>query len=84
MSARATTLSPRRRAADVAAYLAWSLPFAALRTPRAPAPLAVVAWLWRGPAGVPQMPSPLHDIGWYPTRSATGHANHEYEITLVR
>jgi alpha-1,6-mannosyltransferase len=65
-------------------YLAWSLPFAALRTPRALAPLAVVACLWLGLAGIPQLPSLLHDIGWYPTRSATGHANHEYEITLVR
>jgi hypothetical protein len=65
-------------------YLAWALPFAALRTPRALALLAVVACLWLGLAGIPQLPSLLHDIGWYPTRSATGHVNHEYEITLVR
>jgi Glycosyltransferase family 87 len=65
-------------------YLAWSLPFAALRSPRALAPLAVLACLWLGVAGIPQMPSLLHDVGWYPTRSATGHANHEYEVELVR
>jgi alpha-1,6-mannosyltransferase len=65
-------------------YLAWSLPFAALGRPRVLAPLAVVGCLWLGVTGIPQMPSLLHDIGWYPTRSATGHANHEYEITLVR
>lgn len=65
-------------------YLAWSLPFAALRTPRVLAPVAVVGCLWLGVAGIPQMPSLLHDIGWYPTRSATGHTNHEYEVRLVR
>jgi hypothetical protein len=65
-------------------YLAWSLPFAALARPRALAPLAVVACLWLGVAGIPQMPKLVHDIGWYPTRSATGHANHELEIRLVR
>ncbi|MEA2320160.1 MAG: alpha,6-mannosyltransferase [Solirubrobacteraceae bacterium] len=65
-------------------YLAWPLPFAALRTPRALAPLALVACLWHGLAGIPQLSSVVHDTGWYPTRSATGHANHEYEIGLVR
>jgi hypothetical protein len=65
-------------------YLSWSLPFAALARPRALAPLAVVACLWLGVAGIPQMPKLVHDIGWYPTRSATGHANHELEIRLVR
>jgi alpha-1,6-mannosyltransferase len=65
-------------------YLAWSLPFAALQRPRVLAPLAVVACLWLGVAGVPQLPSLLHDVGWYPTRSTTGHANHEYEVRLVR
>jgi hypothetical protein len=65
-------------------YLAWSLPFAALGKPRVLAPLAVVTCLWLGVAGIPQMPRLLHDIGWYPTRSATGHINHEYEVRLVR
>jgi hypothetical protein len=65
-------------------YLAWSLPFAAIATPRALAPLAVVACLWLGVAGIPQMPKLVHAVGWYPTRSATGHANHELEVRLVR
>jgi hypothetical protein len=65
-------------------YLVWSLPFVALATPRALAPLAVVACLWLGVAAVPQMPQVVHALGWYPTRSATGHANHEFELRLVR
>lgn len=65
-------------------YLAWALPFAALGQPRALAPLAVAACLWLGVAGAPRLPQLVHDVGWYPTRSAVGHANHEYEIRLVR
>jgi len=65
-------------------YLAWALPFAALGKPRALAPLAVAACLWLGVAGAPQLPLLLHDVGWYPTRSALGRANHEYESRLVR
>jgi hypothetical protein len=65
-------------------YLAWALPFTALGQPRALAPLAVAACLWLGVAGAPQLPQLVHDVGWYPTRSAVGHANHEYEIRLVR
>jgi Glycosyltransferase family 87 len=65
-------------------YLAWSLPFAALSTPRALAPLAVVACLWLGVAASPQMPQLVHALGWYPTRSATGHANHELTLRLLR
>ena len=65
-------------------YLAWALPFAALARPRALVPLAVVTCLWLGVAGIPQMPRLVHDIGWYPTRSATGHANHEFSTGLVR
>ena len=65
-------------------YLAWSLPFAALARPRALVPLAVVVCVWLGVAGIPQMPRLVHAIGWYPTRSATGHANHEYSVRLVR
>jgi hypothetical protein len=65
-------------------YLAWSLPFAALARPRALAGLAVAGCLWLGVAGVPQLPRLVHDIGWYPTRSATGHVNHELEVRLVK
>lgn len=65
-------------------YEAWVLPFAALARPRALVPLAVAACVWLGVAGVPQLPQLVHDVGWYPTRSATGHANHEREVRLVR
>jgi hypothetical protein len=65
-------------------YLAWALPFAALRMPRALAPVAVAACLWLGVAGSPQLPQLVHDAGWYPTRSATGHANHAFEAGLVQ
>jgi hypothetical protein len=64
-------------------YLAWALPFAALARPRALAPLAIVGCLWLGVAGAPQMPRLVHAIKWYPTRSATGHANHEFSTRLV-
>jgi hypothetical protein len=65
-------------------YLAWALPFAALARPRALVPLSVVACLWLGLAGIPQMPKVAHALGYYPTRSATGHANHELAVRLVR
>jgi hypothetical protein len=26
----------------------------------------------------------VHALGWYPTRSATGHANHELTLRLLR
>ena len=65
-------------------YLAWSLPFIALGRPRLLAVPAVLACLWLGIAGLPQMPQLVHAIGWFPTRSATGHANHEYEVRLVQ
>ena len=65
-------------------YAAWALPFAALARPRALVPLSVVACLGRGLAGIPQMPKVAHAFGYYPTRTATGHANHELEVRLVR
>jgi 4-amino-4-deoxy-L-arabinose transferase-like glycosyltransferase len=65
-------------------YLAWALPFAALSLPRALIPMAVATCVWLGVAGTPQLPQLVHDVGWYPTRSATGHANHEYEVRLVK
>ncbi|MDA0161686.1 glycosyltransferase 87 family protein [Solirubrobacter ginsenosidimutans] len=64
-------------------YLAWALPFAALARPRVLAPLAIVGCVWLGVAGAPQMPRLVHAIGWYPTRSATGHANHVFSGRLV-
>ncbi len=65
-------------------YLAWPLPLAALGRPRWLVALAVAGCVWLGVAGIPQMPELVHAIGWYPTRSATGHANHELSVSLVR
>jgi hypothetical protein len=65
-------------------YLVWSLPFAALAAPRALVPLAVVACLWLGVGGIPQLPQLIHAVGYYPTRSATGMTNHLFEKRLVR
>jgi Glycosyltransferase family 87 len=65
-------------------YLGWALPFAALATPRALVPLAVAGCVWLGIGGVPQLPKIVHAVGFYPTRSATGLANHDYEQRLVK
>jgi len=65
-------------------YLGWWLPFAALALPRLLAPLAVVACLWLGVGGLPQLPQVIHAVGYYPTRTATGLANHNLEVRLVR
>jgi hypothetical protein len=65
-------------------YLAWALPFAALASPRALVPVAVVACVWLGIGGIPQLPSLLHDVGYHPTQSATGLANHDRQAALVR
>jgi hypothetical protein len=65
-------------------YLAWSLPFVALATPRALVPLSVVACIWLGAGGLSQLPALLHDVGYYPTRTATGLANHDLQVQLVR
>ena len=65
-------------------YLAWALPLAAVGRPRVLAPLAVVVCLWLGVGGSPLMPKLIHAIGYFPTRTATGRANHLYEQHLVR
>jgi hypothetical protein len=65
-------------------YLGWSLPFAALARPKALVPLAIAGCLWLGVGGIPQMPKIIHAVGFFPTRSATGMANHLYEKSLVR
>lgn len=65
-------------------YLAWALPFAALARPRVLVPLSIVTCVWLGLAGTPVMPHLIHDLGYFPTRTATGMANHLYERRLVR
>ena len=65
-------------------YLAWALPFIALGRPAHFAPLVVVAVAWLGVSGLPVLPSVLHQFGYYPTRLATGEANHSRLMVLVR
>jgi len=57
-------------------YLVWALPFIALARPRALVPWAVVATCWLTVGGLPTLPGILHAAGYFPTRSATGLANH--------
>ncbi|MCW3013217.1 MAG: hypothetical protein JWO02_309, partial [Solirubrobacterales bacterium] len=64
-------------------YLIWSLPFIALGRPRVLAPLAVVAACWLTIGGLPTVPGILHSAGYYPTRLATGKANHDAFHRLV-
>lgn len=65
-------------------YLVWALPFIALSRPRALAPLAVVATCWLTLGGLPTLPGILHAAGYFPTRLATGHANHAEFERLVK
>jgi hypothetical protein len=65
-------------------YLIWALPFIALARPRALVPLVVVATCLLTIAGLPTLPGILHASGYYPTRAATGRANHAEFLRLAR
>jgi hypothetical protein len=65
-------------------YLIWALPFVALARPRALVPLVVVATCWLSIVGLPTLPGILHANGYYPTRAATGRANHLEFLRLAR
>ncbi|MEP6953320.1 MAG: glycosyltransferase 87 family protein [Solirubrobacteraceae bacterium] len=65
-------------------YLAWALPFAAIGRPRMLAPFAVATCVWLGVGASPVMPKLIHALGYFPTRTTTGLANHRYEQRLVR
>ncbi len=65
-------------------YLIWALPFLAFARPRAVIPLTVVATCWLTIGGLPTLPGILHSAGYFPTRSATGLANHVEFRRLVR
>jgi alpha-1,6-mannosyltransferase len=65
-------------------YLIWALPFIALARPRALVALVVVATCWLTIGGLPTLPGILHAGGYYPTRLATGRANHLEFRRLVR
>lgn len=65
-------------------YLAWLLPFAALGTPRLLAPLAVAMGVWLGVGASPQIAQIIHHFGYFPTRTVTGRANHDYLEGLLQ
>lgn len=65
-------------------YLAWLLPFAAFGTPRLLVPLAVAVGVWLGVGASPQVPQLIHHFGYFPTRTATGRANHAYLERLLQ
>jgi hypothetical protein len=58
-------------------YVWWILPFAALARTRALAAACVVLTAWLALGAIPQMPRLIHDVHFYPTRSAVGRANHD-------
>lgn len=66
-------------------YLVWALPFVGLLArPRLLAPFLVLATAWLALGSTPQLPGVLHSFGYYPTRLATGKANHDTFRRLVR
>jgi Glycosyltransferase family 87 len=65
-------------------YVWWVLPFAALARTRWLAGACVVLSVWLALGAIPQMPQLLHDVGYYPTRSAAGRANHLYTERYLR
>lgn len=65
-------------------YVWWILPFAALARTRALTAATVVLTAWLALGAIPQMPHLIHDVGFYPTRSAAGKANHDYTQRYLR
>jgi hypothetical protein len=59
-------------------YVWWILPFAVLARTQWLMGICVVLSVWLALGAIPQMPKLLHDVGYYPTRSAAGRANHLY------
>jgi hypothetical protein len=65
-------------------YVWWVLPFAALARTRWLSGACVVLSVWLALGAIPQMPKLLHDVGYFPTRSAAGRANHLYTERYLR
>jgi hypothetical protein len=61
----------------------WILPFAALAKRRWLAGVSIVLTVWLALGAIPQMPKLIHGVGYYPTRSAAGKANHRYTEHLL-
>lgn len=65
-------------------YLSWILPLAAVGRARIWLPALIVLTLALGAGSSARAPHLYHSLGFYPTRTATGHANHLLETELVR
>jgi hypothetical protein len=64
-------------------YVWWVLPFAALSRGRTVKAATVVVTAGLALGAVPQMPQLIHAVGYYPTRTAVGRADHlEFERLL--
>jgi hypothetical protein len=59
-------------------YVWWVLPLAALARTRALAVACVLLTAWLALGAIPQMPRLIHSVGFYPTRSVAGRANHDF------
>jgi hypothetical protein len=64
-------------------YVWWALPFAALSRLRRPKVAVVAVTVGLALGAVPQMPQLIHALGYYPTRTPVGRADHaEFERLL--
>ena len=57
-------------------YVLWVLPFAAMSRSRLLRGVAVVLTVWLALSWLPQTPGVVHRLGWAPTRTAVGAADH--------
>ena len=65
-------------------YVGWILPFAALVRRPWLGLACVVLTIWLGLGAIPQMPKIVHFVGYYPTRTAVGKANHDFTERLLK
>ncbi len=65
-------------------YLSWILPLAAVGRARVWLPALIVLTIALGVGSSSRAPRLYHSLGFYPTRTATGHANHLLTMELVR
>jgi len=65
-------------------YVGWILPFAALVRRPWLGLACVVLTIWLGLGAIPQMPKIVHSVGYYPTRTAVGKANHDFTERLLK
>lgn len=65
-------------------YLSWILPLAAVGRARIWLPALIVLTIALGAGSSSRAPRLYHSLGYYPTRTATGRANHLLTMELVR